>query len=440
MALGKSYLLIAIAFAIYCGFVYYLTTRLNDAGGHSGWSLLDGWTAPVTATIPAQNVIQTPKHYRKVQVNHPDYLSSCPTIQAFGLNFAMLSCTGKPDGWNKPFDAWSAQLYPSLRHFVLGTHDPTDAGYSNLLEVDLMRWAGNSRLRNMFVTPPEKPKAELAAEAMDWLKLESIAFQEVSAGGYAKHLGPLLTDLKEITLNNFCFNDRCDSRKTSQWLLTLPPLRKLTWLGGSETSPEILDPLLEYHGASLERLEIHGTGLNGPAPFISSPQLLKISQLAPNLRHLVVAIDRSDNWPYSAFEAIAAMTQLDTVDVYMEYLSEAGYNIEEYGTKHGDGSVEAADFEYQDNSPLFKKPLLDISGIKSLWRFVRGKSNGPMANINIYAGDFMRASNGPDSISEWYRRRQVSWACNERGCRNVEGDKFEYPTVLDERQNGPSGS
>ena len=374
-------------------------------------------------------------------------LATCPNIKSLNLRFAMLGCTGHPDRWSLPFDISGGDKYPPLEHLSLEdyrfdardferTMPPKGIPGLDSYWFEWEWWIESGRARQWWRwrTLPEaqrnKTNAELWADAMDWSKVESIELRDISSEAFGKFIGPLLTGLKEITLDHFHSTGRSG---TGPWLSSLLPLRKLIWFTRAKESLEAFDQILERHGEALETLSVHSQGTQGPGQFLSTSQMQQIGRTAPKLKHLAIAVDRNQTWPFETLEAIVNIPQLESVELWMEYVSETGYEVDDYRHEFGYSSINKTHFRYQKDSPLYKMPLLDRPGVEELWDFMKERSSNRLKQVGLYAGDFTRGWDGPLYLPSWLEGLRVGWICDKEGCKDVdrEGDVFEKQADID---------
>ncbi|KAL9084733.1 MAG: hypothetical protein Q9165_007908 [Trypethelium subeluteriae] len=428
---------------------YLLFSHVESGSKPRVWTQATACPTSINATIPGRNINWTPDgdyEFSKSATIHKA-LVTCPNNESLDLRFAMLGCVSYPDRWSLPFDIGGGEKYPSLRHLSLedyrfdtrdfeGVKPPQGIPGVNSYWYEWEWWIKSGRARQWWrwhrlpEVQRNKTNAQLWADAMDWSKVESIELRDIPGEPFMTHIGPLLTGLKKITLDGF---QSTYYSSTGQWLSTLQPLRKLVWFGSPDVSPETFDQILERHGDALEILSVHGQGIEGPGPFFSTSQIRQIGKMAPKLKHLAIAVDRNGTWPFETLEAIASIPQLESVELWMEYISETGHQVDNHRREFGYGSINKTHFRYQQESPLYEKPLLDRPGIEEVWKFMNETSSDALKRVEVYAGDFTRGWDGPLYHPSWLEGLRVGWTCDKEGCKIVDGedDDLEEQASID---------
>ncbi|KAI9707968.1 MAG: hypothetical protein M1820_004387 [Bogoriella megaspora] len=425
------YALVTVLALVHLGFGSYKDHREPPI-----WTPAIDCPASINATLPRRNINKTPAGdyaFPKSTTIH-NALTTCPNIESLNLRIATLGCTGHPDRWSLPFNLSGGDNYPPLKYLSLeryhfytrdfeGVRPPKGIPGWDTYWSDWVNWIFSDRARQWLEwrelpeTQSNKTNAELWADAMDWSKLISLELHDIDSEPFVTHIGPFLTGLKELTLHRFY---SMDENSTHQWFRTLPPLRNFAWFNGRCKSLNALDPILERHGETLESLSIHGRGMSGPGPYLSIPEIERIGKMAPNLKHLAIAVDRNGTWPYDTLDAIANNSQLETADLWMQYVSEKGYNADKSPWEDGYEYIEDIQYRYQENSTLYQKPLLDRPGIEELWKSMKARSNNGLKKVSFYAGDFTRSWDGPLYFRRWMEQLRVGWACDADGCEEVD--------------------
>ena len=428
-------------------------TRTQDGSRPPVWTATACPTS-INATLPGRNINKTPAGDYKFpdSITIHRALTTCPNIESLNLRYAMLGCTGHPDRWSLPFDISGGEKYPPLKHLSLEDYRFNTKDFERVkppegipgLHTSWYAWvwwiqSGRARQwwewRKLPEAQRNKTNAELWADAMDWSKVESIELRDISSEPFVTHIVPLLTGLKEITLEKIYTSDRCRCADSGQWLVDLPPLRKLMWFDWNEASLKAFDQILERHGEALETLSIHRRGTKGPGISLSIPQLEKIGRMAPKLKHLAIAVKRNGTWPFETLEAVANISQLDSADLWMEYASEIGYQVADKERELGYGMIVEDDLEYEMASLHYKKPLLNRSGVEEMWNFMRRNPSSKLKKAGFYAGDFTRAWDGPLYSPSRLEQLRVAWLCEEEGCKH--GDRRK--DVFEEQEDADYG-
>lgn len=216
------------------------------------WNISAGCPTSISVEFPGGETTATPASLYEFQtetVLH-EALCACPNVESLTVRFRSHGCSPHPDRYSLPFSLEGGEQYPPLKHLILEGYSFRDCEFEGttgqrsmkgvvppgfpMIQSSYYEWKywfslGTARkwwrLRKLPIAQRSKSNAALWADAMDWSKLETLELEGGPDSEFEKHISPLLTGLKEVTVGAVRFGDR----NALDWLNTLQPLRKLVW-------------------------------------------------------------------------------------------------------------------------------------------------------------------------------------------------------------------
>jgi hypothetical protein len=183
----------------------------------------------------------------------------------------------------------------------------------------------------------------------------------------------------------------------SSFIAALPPLHELSISGMGR--PLNMTPILQTHGASLEKLSIHefehdcryATGnATWVRPVLSVSEVEEIALSAPNLKELTLDVYRSSNkWPNSMLKALSKFPHLAQLTM--------NFNLEDpTRSKYAEHCFvnERARDEYCIIHELME-PQLNYTTAGEIFHIIRQYQAGTkLRKVTVSAGDFGRRVGG----------------------------------------------
>ncbi|KAI5457548.1 hypothetical protein BGZ63DRAFT_394951 [Mariannaea sp. PMI_226] len=208
-------------------------------------------------------------------------------------------------------------------------------------------------------------------DAFDWSRL--VRLNDVPTC-LASGIAPKLTALRELVLEELSWLQADFVRDITSPL----ELISLSGWGRVNSNPNFISRF----GATLQRLRIHEPERRGEAgTFITPTDLIHLSKNLLHLRHLALDIDRdvdTQEWPYSALDAIATFPSLRTVELWLPL----------------------------GMAPPAPTPILIESSARYLFRYLRER-NGNIQQLTLHSG---APSNNASSYLSSLIDFQPSWA------------------------------
>lgn len=374
---------------------------------------------------------------------HAHLLGCRDTIEHLDLRIYLSGCSEWPDRYNLPFpyaggndssseqqqgNSSSSYYYPALKSLKLEGYEfeqsdwadiqPWKWGYSWWLRSGkLFPWWG--LWRSASLERLRMSNLDLWLEAMDWGALERLEFV-AGVPAYFVDMGARhLTSLKDLTIG--AGRDGPRNATTRLFTTALPPevrLERLAWVDNC-WDHAALEPILDRHGPSLRRLEIwsyepeYPTRCDSDVVALDVSQIQRISAGAPNLEHLALKVHRTgedDAWPLEAFEAVAAIPQLASAEVWLDLAADCMRG------------VSADPYAYGKKAPRckagqeYRLPMLNLTSASNIFSFLREKKRElghvELERVTFRAGDWYRPWDGPIYEPSWLEGRWTGVECS----------------------------
>lgn len=308
----------------------------------------------------------------------------CSNIRSLSLALRQGNCligdTGRSFGWKK------GDRFPPLESLTLTGYD----------------W-------NFRVNSRQSSNAEQWRASMDWSKLKRLGLSR-PPNSFLETFRGELDGLDSLTLRHqsgfwgdeetLCAFDATTEelrQNYSSFIASLPPLRELSISGIGR--PLNLTPILEIHGATLEKLSIHEfehdcryeTGnATWVRPVLSVSEIEEIRLSAPNLRELTLDVYRSSNkWPNAILKALSKFPLLTQLTM--------NFNLEDLNkSRHAERCFVRgwARDDYCIVQELME-PQLNHTTAEEIFHTLRQyQPDTKLQNVTVSAGDFERREGG----------------------------------------------
>lgn len=329
-------------------------------------------------------------------------LVSCSNIRSLSLSLSQSSCTigdtRRSFGWKKD------DRFPPLENLTLSGYD----------------W-------DFRVNSREPSNAEQWRASMDWSKLKRLDFS-LPSNSFLETFRGELDGLESLVLRHgsgfwgdeetLCAFDAAAEKlrqNYTSFIAALPPLHELSISGMGR--PLNMTPILETHGASLEKLRIHEfehdcryeTGnATWVRPVLSVSEVEQIVLSAPNLKELTLDVYRSSNkWPNSMLKTLSKFPHLTRLTM--------NFNLEDPSTsKYAELCVvnERARDEYCTIHGLVE-PQLNYTTASEIFHTIRQyQADTKLRHVTISAGDFGRRVGGGLRLTPYYEwNKPVRYHC-----------------------------
>jgi hypothetical protein len=201
----------------------------------------------------------------------------------------------------------------------------------------------------------------------------------------------------EETLCGFDATAEALRQNYTSFIAALPPLHELSISGMGQ--PLNMTPILETHGASLEKLSIHEfehdcryeTGnATWVRPVLSVLEVEEIILLAPNLKELTLDVYRSSNkWPISMLKTLSKFHICSrlTINFNLEDPRRSRYAKKCYVN-------EWARDEYCSINELMEPQLNQTTASEIFHTIQQYQTGTKLQNVTFFAGDFGRREGG----------------------------------------------
>ncbi|KAF1814695.1 hypothetical protein P152DRAFT_455742 [Eremomyces bilateralis CBS 781.70] len=370
-------------------------------------------------------------------------LISCPNITSLRLRVTLLGCSSWPDRWSFPFALDGKDTYPNLRTLHLEGYDFDQREWNDLQSrLGPMRWyerwadwifSGKAFKQISFnislsAEQREKDNLDLWLDAMDWGMVEELALADNRAN-YTYFFGKAskaLTGLQRLQL------DGGEVNETIQILKALADngvaLTNFTWTDNSNSYPQnsTLPTIAKTHGQSLLHLDVHSIEAMSTSGIVFSATEIEHLQQMPNLNHLSLNLPRNGTWPLESLSAIAGISPLRTLDLWLDIMSECRrQKTEPHHWRPYPDEVEGCTEEEQ-----FLRPYANETTANEVFEFMRSKKLGnELESVTFWVGDWGRPWDGPLYEPSWVENRRAKISCNvvaER-CVVEEGNNYWSP-------------
>ncbi|PVH96627.1 hypothetical protein DM02DRAFT_114497 [Periconia macrospinosa] len=181
-------------------------------------------------------------------------------------------------------------------------------------------------------TQRNKTNLDLWLDAMDWTKLEHLAidawcsFRRACPDGGWQDRYETLDRLAPHLLSLSSFQSSDTGPETIlPFLAALRPNSLKTLALTHDKIESTLDTIIQYHGQSLQHLELRSPFDGSENSTITPPQLLNLRSKAPNLSHLGIKLYRNGTWPKHHLAALSSISQLRSVALWLDIPSESHY-------------------------------------------------------------------------------------------------------------------
>lgn len=313
-----------------------------------------------------------------------DALVTCPNIRSLSLSLSQGGCV--IEDRRRSFSWKRGDRFPRLENLSLSGYDWDDRV--------------NSRAQS---------NAEYWRASMDWSKLKRLDFSLPSnlfLDTFRSELGGLESLVlrhrlgfwgDEETLCGFDATAEALRQNYTSFIAALPPLHELSISGMGQ--PLNMTPILETHGASLEKLSIHEfehdcryeTGnATWVRPVLSVLEVEEIILLAPNLKELTLDVYRSSNkWPISMLKTLSKFPHLArlTINFNLEDPRRSRYAKKCYVN-------EWARDEYCSINELMEPQLNQTTASEIFHTIQQYQTGTKLQNVTFFAGDFGRREGG----------------------------------------------
>ncbi|KAH8689894.1 hypothetical protein BGW36DRAFT_307061 [Talaromyces proteolyticus] len=319
-------------------------------------------------------------------------LVACPNIQSLSLSLSQGSCiigdTRRSFSWKK------GDRFPALENLTLSGYD----------------W-------DFRVNSREPSNAEHWKASMDWSKLKRLDFS-LPSNSFLETFRDELGGLESLVLRHrlgfwgdeetLCAFDATAEelrQNYTSFIAALLPLHELSISGVGQ--PLNMTPILETHGASLEKLNIHefehdcryATGnATWVRPVLGVSEVEEIIVSAPNLKELTLDVYRSSNkWPNSMLKALSKFPHLARLTIY--------FDLEDPGrTRYAERCLvnEWVHGQYCTIHELME-PQLNHTTASEIFHTIRQYQAGTkLQNVTFFAGNFGRQEGGGLRIDPHY--------------------------------------
>ncbi|KAF4462564.1 hypothetical protein FALBO_10618 [Fusarium albosuccineum] len=410
------------------------------------WTPAEPCPREIITSIPGPSV------FSRMDVIH-EAMKTCSSITTLSIRPTFSGCYAGPDRWNLPFDLTGSEIYLSspevleLERYDFSDREwdtirppqlewapqwPPSLGWSSLswwcsdimsYPYELMQrwcsWASSSRAsqwRNLRSLPPkqrQKTNLELWMDAMDFTGVKTLAIKNPRVHSRED---PLFTKLPRVLHNvrnltiwgswgctdGGCFDqDGVPIPSALTFILALShnSLTHLTWLDGGTCDADILKRVLERHSSTLETLEWRHSEINWHRrPVFTAAGFRSMGALLPNLRTLIIDLNRNEDMPYAELTAIAeSFPNLTRLTTYWELSDD---------TKDLTVPLGPDDESWED---FYKYPKITEAEFLSLFNYIQSAKVGKkFESVQFRAGDWTRSyHSGVRSMKSWLEQRYL---------------------------------
>lgn len=393
-------------------------------------------TGELKGTLPGSRSKQgfgTMKEAHKIML-------ACPDITSLDLRVTLLGCSDEPDRWNFPFRLAGGDVYPNLTSLKLEGYDFKQSDWAQaqtqyyggpfgLIDWGLIFYHKFDTWYPLWRDIPQERRhltnLQLWLEAMDWTKLESLTLVDRVDKHFAELATPHLKGLRNLSIRAR-WGENLEAAKL---LITSLPaevaLTSLSWVDGWD--PSVIEPLMDRHGVTLKRLELHSQEPWGKT-VLSRSQIDMIGIKAPGLQHLSLSIDRNGSWPRETLQSLVSVQSLVSIDIWLQLAAD--------GNKGERPELYFSYIEIPDNDNLFRQPRLNVNSATEAFSFLlENNKSSNLRNVTFYIGDWERPWDGPLNKSGWLAGRRGKVECslyNEQGERKKPGEALCIHTVDEE--------
>ncbi|KAJ4345361.1 uncharacterized protein N0V89_011491 [Didymosphaeria variabile] len=277
--------------------------------------------------------------------------------------------------------------------------------------------------------PSEQPRTnlDLWLDAMDWSGIEELAIKrQRHEDDIVEKLPPRLTSLRRLWSTDMSFIEALPNNT----------LTHLTWIGPSRHGD--FANVLERQGSTLEKLEFRCDEKICPS-FCNHFNMSHIQEMAQNLEHLTIDIPRNGTWPLEFFQAIASLSKLRSLEIYLELQSDCrrgkpeDHAMWKYQEEHGKN--------YCTGGDQFQKPLLNENEAENLFQLIEEANIGcQLQDVTFRLGDWTPPYDGPLYFPPWIENRKAEVTCSktdraqrEKRCRAVRSYGY-WPPKTNEQE------
>jgi len=347
-------------------------------------------------------------------------LSSCSSINALDVRVSLQGCSNWPDRWSFPLDPAGSSSYPSkietlaLEGYRFDDSDWKDAGIRKTWDLSAISyWLGSVRAWkwlkwSLTLSSEQKAKVniDLWLDAMDFSHIHTLQIKGFKGppNVLASRMPAHLPSLRSLTVTGTAIRD---------FVMALPPssLEHVSWKLPSTHNISIIN-FLQHHGQRLRSLEWRSKeALTKRFPALSAPELRQLKTLAPGLQSLTLDLNRNGSWPWEHLDAMAEGLPTG-VNKLTLYLAMAGDCWKQ------DANYNPYSHHYPDECEItgpFESPVLTTDDATKLFQYLRAKKTGePLAEMELFAGDWSRPWDGPLYLSDWLEARKAWAKCRVR--------------------------